>query len=85
MACGKPVIASRVGGLAEIVDDGQTGLLVEPDNVEQLAKAIIRLLQDESLRSRLGDNARRKVESDFNWVNVARRTASLYESVLNAR
>lgn len=85
MACAKPVIGTNVGGLAEVIDDCQTGLLVEPDDVEQLSEAMVRVLQDESLASQLGKNAWRKVETDFNWVNVARRTVELYESVLNAR
>ena len=85
MACGKPVIGTEVGGLAEIIDDCQTGLLVEPDNAKRLAEAILRVLKDPTLATRLGDNARRKVEADFDWLNVARRTAVLYESMLRAR
>ena len=84
MACGKPVVGTTAGGLVETIENNQTGLLVEPDNVEQLAEAIIRVLKDKSLATRLGRNARHKVETDFNWVNVARRTVELYESVLDA-
>lgn len=53
----KPVVASRVGCLAEYVDDGATGLLVKPMNVEELADAIVRLLLDANLRHRMGTNA----------------------------
>lgn len=82
MACGKPVIGAAVGGLVEVIDDGEIGLLVDPDNVDQLAGAIIRVLGDPTLAARLGENARRKVETVFNWTNVARRTTKLYEAIL---
>lgn len=85
MACGKPVIGTTAGGLAETIDNGQTGLVVEPDNVEQLASVAIRILKDKSLATRLGNNARYKVETDFNWTNVARRTVTLYEDILHSR
>lgn len=84
MACGKPIVGTTAGGLVETIEDNHTGLLVEPDNVEQLAEAIIRVLQDEPLASQLGNNARRKIETDFNWANVAHRTVELYEDVLHA-
>jgi N-acetyl-alpha-D-glucosaminyl L-malate synthase BshA len=84
MACGKPVVGAAVGGLVEIIEDNQNGLLVEKDNVEQLAGAIIRVLKDRSLASRLGGNARRRVETTFNWANVVRETVELYKDVLQA-
>jgi glycosyltransferase involved in cell wall biosynthesis len=85
MACGKPIVGTTAGGLVETIEDNHTGLLVEPDNVKQLAEAIICILKDRELATRLGDNARRKIETDFNWLNVARQTVSLYESLLYAR
>ncbi len=61
----KPVVASRVGCLAEYVEDGATGLLVPPRNIEELAQAIIRLLLDDNLRRRMGRNAEK-------WMNDKR-------------
>jgi len=61
-AFGKPVVATRVGCLPEYVKHGVTGLLVTPCNVEQLAKAIIRMLSDDALRHRMGEKAKQ-------WVN----------------
>jgi glycosyltransferase involved in cell wall biosynthesis len=58
---GKPVVASRVGCLSEYVEDGITGILVEPANVEELASAVVRLLQDDELRYRMGKNARSSI------------------------
>jgi N-acetyl-alpha-D-glucosaminyl L-malate synthase BshA len=84
MACAKPVIGTKVGGLKEVIDDGQTGILVEPNNSEQLAKAILQVLEDKSYAQRLGENARRKVEAKFDWVKIARRTINLYGDVLES-
>lgn len=83
MACGKPVVGTRAGGLVEVIEDNKTGLLVEPDNVSQLAEAIVRVLTEQGLATRLGESALRKVESDFNWLEVARQTTSLYREVLS--
>jgi glycosyltransferase involved in cell wall biosynthesis len=56
---GKPVVVTRVGSLPEYVEDGVTGFLVPPADVEQLAKAVIRLLLDETMRHRMGEEAKR--------------------------
>jgi glycosyltransferase involved in cell wall biosynthesis len=66
MASGVPVVASRISGIPELVEDGETGLLVEPRDVEGLARALEQLLRDEGLRSRLGTAGRVKVEREFN-------------------
>jgi len=60
LACGKPVVATAVGGLKEIVIDSECGLLVPPSNPERLASAILRLLSDKQLRTRLGSGAERR-------------------------
>ncbi len=66
LACGKAVIATKVGGNPEIVEDGANGLLVEPENEKQIAQAIIKLLGDHKLRHQMGENGRRKAENKFN-------------------
>jgi glycosyltransferase involved in cell wall biosynthesis len=58
---GKPVVASRVGCLSEYVEDGVTGILVEPANVEELANAVVHLLQDDGLRRQMGENAKNRI------------------------
>ncbi len=83
MAAGRPVIASRVGGLEEVVIDGETGLLVEPGSEEQLAEAIEMLLGDEVYRRRLGANARRFVETRYSWDVVLNSIMDVYNYVLN--
>jgi glycosyltransferase involved in cell wall biosynthesis len=72
MAMARPVIASRLGQIAETVVDGETGILVEPGDVNQLADAIRRLKNDEALGRRLGEAGRRRVCERFTW----RRNAS---------
>jgi phosphatidyl-myo-inositol dimannoside synthase len=70
-AAGTPVVASRTGGLPEVVQDGRTGMLVSPGDPDVLAAAVCQLLDDSSLRQRLGENARRwAVESlSFEMIN----------------
>jgi len=65
MASFKPVVATRVGGIPELVDDGQTGFLVERGDAPALAERILRLLEDPALRQRMGRAGRRKVEEKF--------------------
>ncbi len=64
-ACGKPVVATRVGGIPEIVRDRENGLLVEPGNVDALTASVRRLIEDASLRRRLGNAGRTRVEDEF--------------------
>ncbi len=73
MAAGKPVIASRIGGLPYTVSDGLTGLLFEPENAFDLAEKIGRLLDEPQLRNTLGLAGRRRFEEDFMWPDVIKR------------
>ena len=95
MACGTPVVASAVGGIPEVVVDGETGILVPleqhtespfepvapPRFSADLAAAINRLLADPSLRQTMGDAGRRRVEERFAWSVVARRTVDIYQGL----
>jgi glycosyltransferase involved in cell wall biosynthesis len=65
MAFGKPVVASKVGGLREIIKDGENGFLVEPGNVMEMAEKLSILLKDQSLRMKFGKSAREKVFSEY--------------------
>lgn len=78
MALDRAVIASRVGGLPDLVDDEVTGLLVAPGDVAALANALRRLLDDAVLRRRLGENAGRKIRAAFLWTHTVVR----YEAAL---
>ena len=82
MACGLPVIASRIGGLEEIVEEGRSGVLVEPGNSEDLAQAIVSLLRDPERRARIGVAARKRIVEQFSTPVIAARMASLYQEVV---
>lgn len=82
MAQGKPVIASDTGGLKDIVIDGQTGLLVRPNDPTALADAILRILRDSDLAKRMGDQGRRRVQEHFSSLRMTERFAQLYRSIL---
>jgi phosphatidylinositol alpha-1,6-mannosyltransferase len=71
-ACGLPVIAGRSGGAAEAVREGETGLVVDPDDHGAVAGALSRLLEDQLLARRLGQGGRKAVETYFNWDRVIR-------------
>jgi glycosyltransferase involved in cell wall biosynthesis len=73
MATARPVVASRLGQLAEIIIDGENGLLVEPGDADALARAIERLAKDEALRERLGAAARQTVIEQYTWRQNAAR------------
>lgn len=73
MACGRPVVASRIGGLRWIVDHNRTGLLHEPGDVDGLVTALQRLLDDDLLRLRMGLEGRKKFESDLTWEVILER------------
>lgn len=70
MACRRPVVASRVGGIPELVRDGIDGILVEPGDVRGLADAILRLLRDRELRARMGRAGQKRVKG-FSWERTA--------------
>lgn len=83
LAAGTPVVASRVGGIPDIVKDGETGLLVAEKQPEALAEAILRLLEQPALGARLVEEGRRHIERHFSWPGVARRFERLFEQVLS--
>lgn len=81
MAAGVPVLASAVGGLPEIVEDGVTGMLTE-NSSEQIAAKMLTLIRDPSLLARLGRNGRARVEREFTAQHMVRNTLRVYEKVL---
>ena len=82
-AFGKPVVASAVGSIPEVVDHGKTGYLVPPGDSHSLAEAIITLLKDRDLREQMGDKALEKAESELSWPAVAQQTLRVYQQALN--
>jgi len=83
MACQLPVIATRVGGIPEIVRNGVTGFLTEPGNVSELRDKLELLLNDPITRETLGMAGRQEVLEKFTWHHVARRSLVAYEDALS--
>ena len=81
MACGKAVVASKVGGVPEIVLDGETGLLFPGEDVPALAAALIRMADDEPLRARMGAAGRVRAEA-FDWSALAEQYRAVYRKIL---
>ncbi len=82
LALARPVVATRVGGIPEIVEDGSSGLLVPPRDPERLAAAILYLLRNPGTAAKLGQQGRERVEREFNVQTMARQTAQVYREVL---
>ena len=81
MATGKAIVASRLGQIGEVLVDQETALLVEPGNVAELTGAIMKLIESESLRARLGARAREVAEREHTWEHNARRVLETYQSL----
>jgi spore coat protein SA len=84
MASGLPVIATRVGGVPEIVADGETGFLVEPGNVDELHNRLALLLGDPALAAQMGHRARGVVVERFTWQHCAERCLAAYQELLGS-
>ena len=79
MASGLPIVASRVGGPPEMVSDGETGILVEPDDPSQLSEALLMLLEDPRKVRAMGEASTARARSLFSWEATASRLRSFYE------
>ncbi|MDI6642106.1 MAG: glycogen synthase [Elusimicrobiota bacterium] len=82
MATQTPVVATKVGGILEVVVPNETGILVEPANPKQIADAVNELLRNDALRKKFGTAGRKRVEEFFSWEYIAFQTKKLYESLL---
>lgn len=82
---GRPVVASRVGSIPEVVDDGMTGYLVTPGDEKSLAEAIIRLLQNDSMREKMGKAAKAKLENDLSSSAIAYKTIQVYKRAIESK
>jgi glycosyltransferase involved in cell wall biosynthesis len=85
MAASRAVVASRVGGVPEIIEDGVEGFLVEPMDVNSLTERCLRLIQSPDMAQKMGQTARARVERDFSAENMAHRVALLYTELIESR
>jgi len=83
MGWAKPVVACNAGGIPEVVADGETGLLVPPNDAPALAKAVLTLLGDPAMRVRFGQAGRGRAEVRFSQAALAAASASLYRELIN--
>lgn len=81
----KPVVASAVGGVPEVIADGSTGFLVQPEDSRAIETAIIRLIRDEKLRREMGQNGRELVERDYSTDKMTEKVLLLYKSLTAAK
>jgi glycosyltransferase involved in cell wall biosynthesis len=81
MACGKPVVATRTGGIPELVKDGETGFLVPFGSPEAISEKLMQLLGDTELKTGMGKRGRETIEKQFTWRAVAERTKSAYDEI----
>lgn len=82
MACGTPVVASRLGGIRTVITSGQNGLLVDPTDRDEFAAAMVRLLKDSRMAERVGAAGRSTVIEEFSWEAIARRHLALFHQYL---
>lgn len=82
-ASGKPIVTTRLDAICQIVKDGQNGLIVSPENIEELSQALIYLLKNPEKARQMGINGRKLVEEKFDWDLLMEKEAKLYESLSN--
>jgi len=83
MACERPVVASAVGGIQEVVVPGETGFLVPPADPKALAENINKVLRDPQMARRMGLAGRKRVEDHFSWSSIAEKTVTMYRGLLD--
>ena len=83
LACEKPVVASNIRGVGNLLESSNSGISVIPDNPNELAKAIIKLLNDKQLREQMGKNGREMVVNNYSWENTAKKTIEVFENILD--
>jgi len=81
LAMRRPVVASRVGGIPEIIEDGRTGFFIDPENPTDVAEKVILLLKNPELRRQMGDRGRRFVETHYDNRLMVRRLEDLYREL----
>ena len=82
MACGKPVITTKLIGTKELITNGKTGILVEESNIQQIAEALISLLTDKTLREKIGKAAYEYIKNKFTWDHVGNETLKIYNEII---
>lgn len=82
MACGKPVVASRFGGIRNVITDGKNGFLIDPADPREFADAMIRLLKDNKLKEDIGNAAYKNIRDNYSWEAIAGRHMEFYKKYM---
>jgi len=83
MACGKPVVASKFGGIRNTITHEKNGMLVNPEDPQEFAEGILKILRDEKYRDQLGQEANRLIVQEYSWEAMADRFINLYQNYYN--
>ncbi|KAF5086884.1 D-inositol-3-phosphate glycosyltransferase [anaerobic digester metagenome] len=81
MACGLPVVSSKLGGIPDIVQNGKNGIIVEPGDIEALADALKELVENDDLRVKMSSEGK-SMSEDYSWTKIAEETEKIYENLL---
>jgi len=81
MACGKPVVGTKVGGILDTINDEEVGFLINPANVDDLSSKLMNLVLNERLRTELGNRALARAKTVFDWNLVVKKYVELYEQL----
>ena len=79
MACGKPVIASKFGGIKHVIENDKNGLLVNPKDPKEFADAMIKILKNNSLKEKLGEEANSLIVNEYSWKAMAQKHIDFYK------
>lgn len=82
MACGTPVIASRVGAVPDVIQNGKTGIIIEWKNIDELKRALTQLVEDPSLTEKMGERARERIEKEFTWDAICKKLEGFYQETI---
>jgi glycosyltransferase involved in cell wall biosynthesis len=82
MACGVPIVSTRIGGIPDVVEDGKNGLLTNPNDEKSLAEALIFLMENEEIAKKMGEYGEKKVKN-YSWEKIADKTEKVYQNLLS--
>ena len=82
MACGRPVVASKFGGIRNVITSGENGLLVDPQNAEEFSGAMIKLLEQRDFSDRMAEAGRQTIQEQYSWEAIAQRHIAFYDKFM---
>ena len=83
MACGLPVVATEVGGIPEVVKDGENGILIDKKDVKSIVHSLEKLIENKSMCKKMGEHGRITIEEKFSWNNSAKKLIEIYNKIID--